>query len=80
MDIDGFGMGLYISRNIVEKNGGQIDVYSAGENLGSTFMFTMKMLSCEDDSRVNFVSLPRILIQNVDESGIEREENGLHAT
>ena len=39
----GYGMGLNICYKIIEMNGGFIDVYSEGENLGSTFMFGMKM-------------------------------------
>ena len=70
MDIEGFGMGLYISRNIVEKNGGQIDVYSAGENQGSTFMFSMKMFACEEDNNKDSVSCPRVLMYNDIESRI----------
>ena len=38
---DGIGMGLVICKKIVENSGGQIQVYSEGENLGSTFTFTM---------------------------------------
>jgi len=40
---DGIGMGLNICQKIIKHNGGTIDVYSEGENLGSTFMFTMPM-------------------------------------
>ena len=36
-------MGLTICKNIVEKNSGFIDFFSKGENLGATFMFSMKM-------------------------------------
>ena len=42
-NLDGIGMGLTICQKIVERNGGTIDVFSEGENLGSTFMFTMQM-------------------------------------
>ena len=35
---EGLGMGLNICKNIVEMNGGRIEVFSEGENLGSTFM------------------------------------------
>ena len=42
-NLDGAGMGLAISKRIVEESGGTIDVFSRGKNLGSTFMFSMKM-------------------------------------
>ena len=37
-------MGLAICKKIVDNCGGTIDVFSAGENKGSTFSFSMKML------------------------------------
>lgn len=40
---DGIGMGLMICKNIVSHYGGTISCYSAGENQGSTFMFSLKM-------------------------------------
>ena len=43
MQENGLGMGLNICQKIVEMNGGFIDVFSEGENRGSTFMFGMKM-------------------------------------
>ena len=42
-NLDGAGMGLTISKRIVEESGGTIDVFSLGKNMGSTFMFSMKM-------------------------------------
>lgn len=38
----GTGLGLYISKSIIELLGGKIDVSSQGENLGTTFSFTLK--------------------------------------
>ena len=40
---DGIGMGLTICQKIIHNCGGHIDVYSAGANLGSTFMFSIRM-------------------------------------
>ena len=46
-NLDGIGMGLTICHKIVERNGGSIDVFSEGENQGSTFLFTMQMKTPE---------------------------------
>jgi signal transduction histidine kinase len=40
-DIKGTGLGLYITKQIVEKMNGEISVKSAGRNQGSTFTFTL---------------------------------------
>ncbi|MFA6982108.1 MAG: PAS domain-containing sensor histidine kinase [Patescibacteria group bacterium] len=37
----GTGLGLYITKNLLEKMGGKIDVYSEGPGKGTTFWFTL---------------------------------------
>jgi signal transduction histidine kinase len=38
---DGSGLGLYISRTIIENHKGKLFFESAGENMGATFGFTL---------------------------------------
>lgn len=40
-DTEGMGIGLFMSRNIVEKHGGKIWAQSEGTNKGSSFFFTL---------------------------------------
>ena len=40
---EGIGLGLMISKQIIEKNAGELDIFSNGINLGSVFTFSMKM-------------------------------------
>ena len=40
---EGMGMGLMICKELVELNGGKINVESKGANKGTTFTFTMLM-------------------------------------
>jgi len=40
-DTEGVGLGLYIAKSIIERQGGSIGVISAGEGKGSTFWFTL---------------------------------------
>ena len=40
---EGIGLGLTISKQIVELAGGTISASTRGPDLGSTFIFTMKM-------------------------------------
>ena len=41
---EGIGLGLMICQKLVTLNNGIISVRSDGENLGSVFSFTMKMM------------------------------------
>ena len=45
---EGVGFGLVICKKIVERSGGTISAFSAGENMGATFSFTMKMQAMKD--------------------------------
>ncbi len=43
MNNEGIGMGLTIVKQIIEKSGGTIGVWSQGIGQGSVFYFSMKM-------------------------------------
>lgn len=43
MNSEGIGLGLMISKALVEHNEGQINAFSEGINKGSVFIFSMSM-------------------------------------
>ncbi len=44
-DTEGMGIGLYMARKIVLKHNGEIKVYSEGQNMGTSFNFTIPQQS-----------------------------------
>ena len=50
INTSGIGLGLMISKSLVEAYGGNLSVFSPGKSQGSTFSFTMKMRSSFDIS------------------------------
>ena len=50
MNSDGIGLGLMISKAIIEKNEGKLLIHSDGINNGSIFAFSMKMIRQEEIS------------------------------
>ena len=45
----GNGLGLFISKQIVESWGGEISAHSEGPDLGSVFCFSMRMNYLEEE-------------------------------
>ena len=47
MNSEGIGLGLMICKSLIEQNEGRFSVHSAGAEMGSVFMFTMRMAIVE---------------------------------
>ena len=43
MNSEGIGLGLMISKELVERNGGKLEIFSDGIDRGSVFAFSMDM-------------------------------------
>jgi len=43
MNTEGIGLGLTISKALIEANGGKLKIASEGKEKGSVFAFTMRM-------------------------------------
>ena len=56
MNSEGIGLGLLISKQLVEANGGELKAYSLGIGHGSQFTFVMKMQRTLTDKEIKFVT------------------------
>ena len=61
---EGIGMGLMISKKLVEINQGTIRVHSDGDRKGSVFSFTMKMRIPQELQIEKIVEEPKDVFSN----------------
>jgi len=70
---EGIGLGLMISKALVDRNGGRLEIHSKGIDRGSTFAFSMQMSEVNE----NELSVSHHIDENRDEVipfGDQREE------
>ena len=48
MNSEGIGLGLMISKDLIEANHGELKVFSLGKDLGAQFSFQMRMNKVND--------------------------------
>ena len=80
MNTDGIGLGLMISKALIEANGGKLKIASKGIDRGSVFDFTMSMISysnliVEDGDR--HVMIDTSIIENTMDVAIDSERKSL---
>ena len=80
MNNEGIGLGLMICQKLVSLNKGTISVRSDGENLGSVFSFTMKMMQIRKSTESSSESLlsPHVLMENSERDCNPEEAKGLN--
>ena len=54
----GAGLGLWISKKIIDLHGGTIGVSSAGDGMGSTFFFTLPIKEIDRPALINAAEVP----------------------
>jgi len=48
----GTGLGLYITKSIINLHGGKVEIYSEGEGKGTTFTFTLPIYHLDDKDKL----------------------------